>query len=228
MTCLGTHLGQLAPHDEAVVLHIVRHLLALGEVERHGGVGGLESVPDKYIVVLLHPVTTEYGQHKQRVNSILDAIIKTDMSVLWFWPNMDAGSQEVSNAVRTFREYGKDANFRFFKNMEPEDFLHLLKNSSGIVGNSSVAIRECSYLGVPAVNIGDRQRDRERGQNVIDVEYDEEGICTAINNMLKANREIQVSHLYGDGFAGEKIADILASCPLNYEKRLSYVDVVDG
>ena len=89
--------------------------------------------------------------------------------MLWFWPNVDAGSDGTSKGIRVFREREKPANFHLFRNMFPEDFLRLLVHATAIVGNSSVAIRECSYLGVPAVNIGTRQQGRERGANVIDV-----------------------------------------------------------
>ncbi len=85
------------------------------------------------------------------------------MPVLWFWPNVDAGSDGTSKGIRVFREREKPDNLHLFRNMFPEDFLRLLVHSTAIVGNSSVAIRECSFLGVPAVNVGTRQQGRERG-----------------------------------------------------------------
>jgi UDP-N-acetylglucosamine 2-epimerase len=84
-----------------------------------------------------------------------------------------------------------------------------------------VAIRECSYLGVPAVNIGSRQQGRERGANVIDVEHDRVAIADAIERHRRGGRTPS-DHLYGDGRAGERIADCLASAPLTVEKRLTY------
>ena len=81
--------------------------------------------------------------------------------------------------------------------MYPEDFLRLLVHSSAIVGNSSVAIRECSYLGVPAVNVGSRQSGRDRGPNVVDVPHDRNAIQRAIG-------------------------EVLAAAPLEIEKRLTY------
>jgi UDP-N-acetylglucosamine 2-epimerase len=105
--------------------------------------------------------------------------------------------------------------------MFPEDFLRLLCGSTAIVGNSSVAIRECSYLGVPAVNIGTRQMGRERGCNVIDVHHDRQEIAHAIATHIereKPRRDV----LYGDGNAGVRIADCLAQAELTIEKRLTY------
>jgi UDP-N-acetylglucosamine 2-epimerase len=105
--------------------------------------------------------------------------------------------------------------------MFPEDFLRLLCGSTAIVGNSSVAIRECSYLGVPAVNIGSRQQGRERGHNVIDVDHDRREIADAIGAHIKRGRPT-CDLLYGDGKAGARIADCLAQVELTIEKRLTY------
>ena len=143
------------------------------------------------------------------------------LPVLWFWPNVDAGSDGTSKGIRVFREKEDPANFHFFRNMLPEDFLRLLCQSTAIVGNSSVAIRECSYLAVPAVNIGSRQTGRERGRNVIDVEHERGAIAGAIREHITRGRP-QPDRLYGDGQAGARIADTLARAGLTIEKRLAY------
>ena len=103
--------------------------------------------------------------------------------------------------------------------MSPEDFLKIAMASKCIVGNSSVAIRECSYLGIPAVNIGTRQRNRERGINVIDTIHDENEILQSINSQLTKGH-LTKDTLYGDGQAGEKMAEILATAELTIEKTL--------
>ena len=109
----------------------------------------------------------------------------------------------------------------FFKNLPPVEFLKLLKGSHCIIGNSSVAIRECSYLGVPAVNIGTRQFGRERGKNVIDVDYNHRQIIEAVRQHI-GNPKPASDLLYGDGQAGKRIADCLATAPLKIEKHLTY------
>jgi UDP-N-acetylglucosamine 2-epimerase len=105
--------------------------------------------------------------------------------------------------------------------MSPEDFLRLLCGATAIVGNSSVAIRECSYLGVPAVNIGSRQLGRERGQNVIDVDHDRKEISDAVQTHIRRGKPTR-DLLYGDGKAGGRIADCLSKVELKIEKRLTY------
>jgi len=107
--------------------------------------------------------------------------------------------------------------------MQPEDFLYTLLGSKCLVGNSSVALRESAYLGVPAINIGNRQRFRERGRNVIDVPYEREAIIEAVNRSI-ANGRYERDEIYGDGTAGLKIAELLSSVPTSIDKHLSYVD----
>ncbi len=134
---------------------------------------------------------------------------------------MDAGSDGTSNAIRRFREMDRPRRIHFFKNMTPTDFLSLVLKSRCLVGNSSVGIRECSFLGVPAVNIGTRQAGRDRGANVRDTGYCRDEIAAAIRAHL-GNGRFPTDRLYGDGAAGERIAALLAEQPLRVEKRLAY------
>jgi UDP-N-acetylglucosamine 2-epimerase len=103
-------------------------------------------------------------------------VSELNVPTIWFWPNVDAGSDGTPKGIRGFRETRPADNILFFKNMEPYDFLLLLKNARCLIGNSSVGIRESSFMGVPVVNIGSRQSGRERGRNVIDTDYDKKSI----------------------------------------------------
>ena len=188
---------------------------------KYGGVGGQINTKDNYLVVMQHPVTTEYEEAKQNVMMTLRAVTRTGLPTFWFWPNVDAGSDGTSNGIRSYREQFDPPNIRFFKNMEPHDFLRLLINSKCLIGNSSVGIRECSFLGVPVVNIGTRQNRRERGNNVVDVGYSENAIHEAILSQMNAKGQM-TSHLYGDGNSGKRIARILAEIPLRYHKTIAY------
>ncbi|MEX0696133.1 MAG: UDP-N-acetylglucosamine 2-epimerase [Dongiaceae bacterium] len=189
--------------------------------EHYGGVGARLDLSKGYIVVLQHPVTTEYGESRHQVEETLHAVAEWGLPALWFWPNVDAGSDGTSGGIRAFRETHTLPNVHFFKNLPPEDFLRILYGSRCIVGNSSVAIRECAYLGVPAVNIGSRQGGRDRGRNVVDVDYDRGAILAAIRRNV-ANGRPAPDLLYGDGTAGGRIADLIARVPLSIEKRLAY------
>lgn len=188
---------------------------------KYGGVGQRVDLSDGYVVVMQHPVTTEYGMARHHVNETLMAMKNINCPVLWFWPNVDAGSDGTSRGIRAFREAHNPENFHFFKNMAPDDFLRLLYNSKCLVGNSSVGIRESSFLGVPVVNIGSRQTGRERGQNVIDVDYDRKAIEQAVLHHMN-NGRFNPDRIYGTGQAGKRIAQLLAEVELKIEKRLTY------
>jgi len=195
--------------------------LNLDIFERYGGVGETIDLENPFLVVLQHPVTTENELAQKDITTTLEAVAAVDVPALWFWPNVDAGSDGTSKGIRQFREHRRDAKFHFFKNMEPRDFLKVLLKSKMIIGNSSVAIRECSYLGVPAVNIGSRQNKRMRGVNVIDVEHDRESIMTAIRKHLATHPQ-PGEEIYGDGLSGKRIAHALASWQPTFKKVLSY------
>jgi UDP-N-acetylglucosamine 2-epimerase/N-acetylmannosamine kinase len=196
--------------------------LIFDPLEKYGGVGSAPNwQKEGYLVVMQHPVTTEYKEAKQDVLKTLQVITDLNIPTFWFWPNVDAGSDGTSNGIRTFRETANPKNIHFFKNMEPNDFLRLLKHSKCLIGNSSVGIRECSYLSVPVVNIGTRQNKRDRGNNVVDVDYNKENIKKAILSQIE-NKNISKSTIYGDGFAGENIANALAKSQLNFHKTITY------
>jgi UDP-hydrolysing UDP-N-acetyl-D-glucosamine 2-epimerase len=186
-----------------------------------GGVGPRFSLEDGYLVILQHPVTTEYSQAREQVLETLHAVEDSGRAALWFWPNVDAGSDGTSKGIRMFRERRQPALIHFFRNMPPEAFLRLLTHADAVVGNSSVAIREGSFLGVPAVNVGDRQGGRECGPNVVHVGYNRREIGVAIDEQCAVGR-YERSTLYGDGQSGARLADVLARVSLSIDKRLAY------
>jgi UDP-hydrolysing UDP-N-acetyl-D-glucosamine 2-epimerase len=188
---------------------------------RYGGVGARIDISKGYVVVMQHPVTTEYQQARDHVMETLYAVREIGKPALWFWPNVDAGSDGTSGGIRSFRELEHPENIHFFKNMTPSDFLKLLVNSQCLIGNSSVGIRECSFLSVPVVNIGSRQSGRDRGHNVLDVGYDRNEITAAVKKHF-ANGRYPKDEIYGNGHAGKSIAALLADVPLRVEKRLTY------
>lgn len=188
---------------------------------KYGGVGSKPDLSKGYWVVMQHPVTTEIKASRKQIEETLHAAHALDQPILWFWPNVDAGADGTSTGIRAFREMNSLHNFHFFKNMEPDDFLRLLINSKGLIGNSSVGIRECAFLGIPVVNVGSRQNSRDRGDNVIDVNYDSNEILKAIQDH-DINGKTKTSDIYGGGDAGEKIADLLTAVPLKFHKTITY------
>ena len=189
--------------------------------EKYGGVGAKPDLSNGYLVVMQHPVTTEYQDSRKHIEETLEAVKELNMPTLWFWPNVDAGADGTSTGIRAFREKHQLPNVHFFKNMEGDDFLALLHNSTGLIGNSSVGIRECAFLGVPVINIGSRQNKRDRGNNVTDINYDRNEIVNAVKTVFSKGKAAS-SDVYGGGQAGEKIALLLKSLPLQFHKTITY------
>ncbi|MFK7795380.1 MAG: UDP-N-acetylglucosamine 2-epimerase [Gammaproteobacteria bacterium] len=189
--------------------------------EQLGGVGANVDLSKPYIIVMQHPVTTEYKQARIHIEQTLLAIKQCQIPTLWFWPNVDAGSDGTSKGIRAFRENNQTNNIHFVKNLPPENFIQLLNRSQCIVGNSSVGIRESTFIGAPSVNIGSRQNGRDRGENVMDVAYDSEEIKNALLTQIKHGK-YPSNPLYGNGQAGTRIAETIANASDNTEKMLRY------
>jgi UDP-hydrolysing UDP-N-acetyl-D-glucosamine 2-epimerase len=185
------------------------------------GVGAEIDPARPFLLVNQHPVTTEYGHGKEQIWETLEALDELKMPTMMLWPNVDAGSEDIASGMRTFREKRRPEYIRFYKNFPIETYIRLMLSCSCVVGNSSAPIREGAFLGVPAVNIGTRQMGRDRGPNVIDVDYDRREIVAAIRRQL-AHGRYPADHLYGDGRAGGRIADLLARVPLRIQKRLVF------
>ncbi len=183
------------------------------------GVGGPIDPERDFALVMQHPVTTEYGSGLEQIEETLSAVSQIGLQTLVFWPNVDAGSDHVAKGIRKFREQGRAQGFHFFRNLPPEQFARLLAHCSVIVGNSSSALREGAFLGTPAVTVGTRQSQRERGPNVLNAPYDREAIVVAVRRHLENGRYPR-DMTFGDGTAGTKIAAILATAPLLVQKRL--------
>ena len=193
---------------------------ALGRVFSEG-VGDRFSLDEPFVVVSQHPVTTEYGDGERQITETLEAVRAVGLPAIVLWPNADAGAEEVARGIRKLRERGLADGMHFFKNLPTEDYVRLLARAVCVVGNSSSAIREGSFIGVPAVNVGSRQAGRQRGTNVIDVDYDRTTATAAIERHM-AHGPYPSEPIYGDGCAGERIAGILASVEVTVQKRIAY------
>ena len=194
--------------------------------KKHKGVGATFDInKEKFLLVSQHPVTTEYGLNRQHMRATLEALKELKMPTIMLWPNSDAGSDEISKEIRTFREREKpDAWLHLFKNLAMPVYIRLMDECACMIGNSSSALREGANIGVPAVNIGTRQQGRQRGDNIADVDYDKDSIKKAILKQLEHGK-YQQQDLYGDGNAGVKIAEVLAEADLSkidIQKRINY------
>lgn len=208
-------------------MDVIREL-ALDDLEpvrhyqRDYGMGPLiELVPGSYLVLIQHPVTTEYEDNLSHVRETIAALEQLSMPTIWILPNMDAGSDGVNKAIRIFRETQRPNYIHFFKSLPIELFAPLMKNAACMMGNSSSGIRESAFLGTPSVNIGSRQYGRARGHNVVDVEYERNQIVDAVQRQITHGRYAP-DYLYGDGHAAEKIIHVLRTCDFTIQKTITY------
>ncbi|MEM8970662.1 MAG: UDP-N-acetylglucosamine 2-epimerase [Pseudomonadota bacterium] len=193
--------------------------------EKNLGVGEVIDPGVPYVVVLQHPVTTEFGEGADQINHTLVAVNQLKMQAVWLWPNVDAGSDSISKQLRTFHEHNPSAPISFHRNFSVEDYARLINNAACVIGNSSSGIRECAFLGIPAVNIGSRQALRETGPNVLHAPYDSDEIYQTVQKQLQSER-FKRSNLFGNGTAGKQMADVLAATSdVSLQKRLWYSDV---
>ncbi len=189
--------------------------------DAYGGVGQSIDPAKPYLVVLQHPVTTEFGSGLAQIEETLEAVRRINMQTAWLWPNVDAGSDDISKGLRMFRERHRELPVHFYRNFGVEDYARLIANAACLVGNSSSGIREGAFLGVPVVNIGTRQKNRERGDNVVDVNYHRTEIHAAVQGQIE-HGPYPKQPLFGDGYSGKRIAELLAKEPLSIQKAITY------
>lgn len=169
-----------------------------------GGAGMPINLSCPFQIVLQHPVTNEADQAYQQMKATLDgADGSLKVQTLAMFPGQDAGSDGASKALREEQGW-----LHTVRNLPPNRFLRLLTQARVLIGNSSAGIRECSYLGVPVVDIGSRQYGRERAKNVVWAPHDAAQIASAIQQQI-AHGRYPSSSTYGTGNAGQRIAEVL-------------------
>lgn len=177
---------------------------------------------ESFVIVVQHPVTTEFQEAGDQIRLTLQAVEEVEMQGVMIYPNIDAGSERMIRAIRHMEQANPLRRLRKYKHIPFEDFVYLMRHAAAIVGNSSAAIREGSFLGTPAVNVGTRQHRRERGKNVLDVPYDMYAIREAILQQVD-HGPYPSDRLYGDGAAAPRVAQILSTSELGpIQKVLSY------
>lgn len=178
--------------------------------DRYGGVGASVDPMKPFLLVMQHPVTTEYDLATAQIRATIDAVSRIALPTVWLWPNIDAGTDAIAHELRRFREVNRPSWLRMHRNFAVEDYARLMNACACMVGNSSSSLREGAFLGTPAVNIGTRQSNRERGNNVMDVPPHADEIESAIRTQLQHGRYPK-NALFGTGSAGVAIAETLSA-----------------
>jgi GDP/UDP-N,N'-diacetylbacillosamine 2-epimerase (hydrolysing) len=192
------------------------------ELSRYG-VGHDVDVAKPFLTVIQHPVTTE-SDNRKHLETTFRALAALDMPIVWFWPNPDAGTGEMAETLRHFREHHEAATekMRFITNVPADQFIALLKRTACVVGNSSAGIKECSFLGTPVVDIGGRQQGRLSADNVIRTGYDAAEVHAAVSEQL-AHGRYAASNIYFRPNASQTMVEVLTSVDLYTQKRFHEV-----
>src|SRR5262249_55395217 len=153
------------------------------------------------------------------------ALDEVRTQTLIVWPNIDAGADHISKAIRVFRDQAPYKWMRTLTNLTPEDYLKVLANATCAVGNSSSFVRDASCFGTPVVLVGNRQNGREADEHVTRVPVETDRIVGAIRAHL-AHGRYQPSTLYGDGYVSERIAEAIERLTPYRQKQLAFT--LDG
>jgi UDP-N-acetylglucosamine 2-epimerase (non-hydrolysing)/GDP/UDP-N,N'-diacetylbacillosamine 2-epimerase (hydrolysing) len=168
-------------------------------------------------IVTCHP-TTLLREPAAEADALFLALRSLPAQILFCYPNADAGSRALIARARAFAAECSDSHV--FLNLDPILYWSLLRTSDLVLGNSSSGIMEAASFAIPSVNVGIRQRGRERGRNVIDAEANPDSIAEACAKALSPGFRDSLRGMtnpYGDGDAARRIASVLASAPLGEE-----------
>jgi UDP-hydrolysing UDP-N-acetyl-D-glucosamine 2-epimerase len=183
------------------------------------GVGHEIDLARPFVLVIQHPVTTE-RDNRRHLEETVRAVSALDLPAIWIWPNADAGTAEMADSLRHFREHAGSAaqTMRFITDVPVGEFVALLKVAACLIGNSSAGIKECSFLGTPVVDIGARQQGRLRADNVVHVGYAADAIADAVRRQVAHGRYPSSPVYYRPG-ASQAMVDVLAGIGLYTQKR---------
>jgi UDP-hydrolysing UDP-N-acetyl-D-glucosamine 2-epimerase len=134
---------------------------------------------EDYFLVMIHPDTT--NRHDVKMDAVMDAVASFGLKAFIFYPNVDAHNSEI---VSSIAKYKNNHNFYMIRHMPLEGFIHTMAHCACMISNSSSGIREAASFGVPVINIGYRQVDRERNQNVIDIGNRYEELTSTIEKYM--------------------------------------------
>jgi len=168
------------------------------------------------LLVTFHPVTLEYQDTEDHIGKLLEALDRSGLPVVFTYPNADTSGRII---IRGIEEYvASHTRARALENLGTQAYFSLMGVASAMVGNSSSGIIEAASFKLPVVDIGDRQRGRVRGVNVIHADYDSRSVFEAIQVATSKTFHESLADLrnpYGNGQASKQIVDVLRKTPLD-------------
>ena len=186
------------------------------------------TLPEKFLLVTYHPVTLEYEQTERQVRELLAALDAVGLPVLFTMPNADTGGRVIRRLIEEFLSEHPDS--KGIENLGTQGYFSTMALATAMVGNSSSGIIEAASFSLPAVNVGNRQRGRTSGKNVIDVGCTHAEILAGVKKATSPEFRGSFGDLvnpYGRENAVERIVDRLKTVKLNgklLEKHFYEVD----
>lgn len=164
----------------------------------------------KFVLAVFHPVVQQASGAARQTSDLVHALRELRLPVVWAEPNADAGSREI---LRVLDEEGLPPGSRRVAHLGRPRFAAAMRHCEVMVGNSSAGIIEAASFGTPVVNVGDRQKLREHGPNVLDVPAERDAVVQALRAQL-AHGRWPCENSWGDGRSAARIAGLLATLPL--------------
>jgi UDP-hydrolysing UDP-N-acetyl-D-glucosamine 2-epimerase len=176
-------------------------------------------------LVVFHPSGRSAAREGRTMSAILRAVASAGFAATVIYPNSDPGHDGIIDAIKKAQARPR-ANIRVERSLVRDEYLRLLAESRVLVGNSSSGIIEAASAGTPAVNVGDRQAGRQRsGPSVVECGETSAEITAAIRRATSKRPRPGAPTCYGDGQAGQRIADVLARVRLDEclrRKQITY------
>ena len=230
-------MSKFAHYHFAANKHACDRLVKMGEIPEHvfdvgcPSIDAILAVDDNqdvvekfglsmpYFLLIQHPVTSEINKSNKQIEITLEAIEQSSINALIILPNNDAGYSSIVKKI-------KNSNVKSVETLSIDDYVNLLRHSSGLIGNSSSGIHEAASFNVPVINVGTRQQGRLRPKNVIDVGHDVKEIISAIRQCEKIKKaETTFENPYGDGKSSTRIVELLKNLEIGekiIQKRITY------
>lgn len=143
--------------------------------------------PKTYFVIVFHPETLKNSSVYDQISTLLSAISSFEnYKFVFIGSNADTDSNIIRREIQGYSQ--KNKNAVYFENLHSDGYHYLLKNSKGLIGNSSSGLIEAPSLGIKTINIGDRQKGRVRGNSVLDIKCDKKEIEKSINTLINDDK----------------------------------------
>ena len=164
------------------------------------------------MLVTFHPLTIETGHSVNALDELFAALSILDPQWRLFFTlaNADAEGRALNNRIKAF--VASRPNAIAVASLGQLRYISLMNQVDVVVGNSSSGVLEAPSLNVPSVDIGDRQKGRERASSVFNTPAERNAIVAAISKAAIHGRQPTVSP-YGDGESSQRFADVIAAVP---------------